>query len=76
MSKHKDDAPETQEKTTLPAESNPKRVEDVKVKLSEHVARALGVSRDAVLVERGEVESVVDVNGKKIVVGNEEVSEA
>lgn len=64
------------EATVLPADSNSEKVSRVKVILSDAVVNSLAVSREAELVEKGEVESVVEVDGKQVVVGNEEVSEA
>lgn len=61
-------------KVELPAESNPKKADNVEVTISERVVNALSLSTDkATLVEKGEVESVVEVDGERLVVGNEEV---
>lgn len=58
----------------LPAASDPKEVNRQEVTLSERAVTVLNLSGDqAVLVEKGEVESVVEVSGERIIVGNSEV---
>lgn len=58
----------------LPAAADPKKVDREDVTLSERVVAALKLSSaSAVLVERGEVESIVEVDGERLIVGNEEV---
>ena len=70
------ETPDNDEELVLSAESNSKAVEPTDVVLSDSVVSALKLkSNKASLVEKGEVESVVEVNGKSIVVGNETITE-
>lgn len=58
----------------LPAAADSKKVDPEEITLSERVVIALGLpDSKAVLVEKGEVESVVEVDGERIIVGNSEV---
>jgi len=76
MAKAKESAPaEAVDETVLPVTSNSKKVKAETVTLSAAAVSHYGLGSDeATLVEKGEVESVVKVDGESYVVGNEEVS--
>jgi hypothetical protein len=66
--------PQVKVKTELPKDQSSIKV-DKEVTLSDRVVNLLGFKTNkGHLVEAGEVESVIEVDGERAVVGNEEVS--